>query len=296
MIEVLGKRVHAKASEEYIDVVFRYPDEGGYEWRGSVPILYRRTGTHVKTEQELKEVLASAYEAMRPSSADEWRIAQEEFWKNKNADVTGPFFRALSNNEWNCVACDLPPNPNWARRVQAIKDMGYTLATDTGRACRRCGKRTTHIILLRMPRGGNRAYETWSPHLRERIVKVLGNCDVYEDTTASKHLVPDHKFSEIRWDEATGQANPDDMTDQEIRAKFQLISNQRNEQKREVCRTCFQTGKRGYPFGTKFFYEGGEDWPASIPRAGRAAEAGCVGCGWYDMKKWREALNERLAD
>lgn len=82
--------------------------------------------------------------------------------------------------------------------------------------------------------------------LRKRIIKVLGSIDVYEDTF-SPHCLPDHKFSEIRWDDETKGENPDAMADEEIRQKFQLLTNQRNQQKREVCRTCFQTGSADIP-------------------------------------------------
>ena len=144
-------------------------------------------------------------------------------------------------------------------------------------------------------RGGNEGngYETWTPALRKRIIKVLGSIDVYEDTF-SPHCLPDHKFSEIRWDDETKGENPDAMADEEIRQKFQLLTNQRNQQKREVCRTCFQTGKRGYPFGIKYYYAGTEDWDPHIPVKGKQAEYGCVGCGWYDIAEWRKQVLSKL--
>ena len=144
-----------------------------------------------------------------------------------------------------------------------------------------------------MPRGSETGYETWSPVLRKKILKVLNNVDVYECRQAAS-LLPDHKFPEIRWDEKTREQNPDDMSEEEIKAKFQLLSNQRNQQKREVCRNCFQTGKRGTPFNVKFFHIGDENWPSKVPARGKGAEIGCHGCGWYDMQKWRDELNKRL--
>jgi hypothetical protein len=44
----------------------------------------------------------------------------------------------------------------------------------------------------------------------------------------------------------------------------------------------------------KFFYSGDENWPTDIPRIGKEAEKGCVGCGWYDIQKWRDSLNELI--
>ena len=87
-----------------------------------------------------------------------------------------------------------------------------------------------------------------------------------------------------------------DLTNAEILNDFQLLSNQRNQQKREVCRTCYQSGNRGKMFGINFFYHGTELWDATIPKKGKAAEKGCIGCGWYDIQKWRLALESKAKE
>lgn len=234
---------------------------------------------------------------MNPKNYDAWLKEQELFWKNEkpNAKTTKPFFDSLKKGGWQCVNCTLPSNPNWARRIQDLKEYGYTIATDTNRYCPKCKANKTHLILLPIPRGGmnGNGYETWSPKLRKRIVKLLGSKDAYEDTV-SPHCLPDHKFSEIRWDENTKEDNPDSMPDEEIKEKFQLLTNQRNQQKREVCRTCYQTGRRGILFGIPFFYEGGPEWDPKIPKKGKAAEQGCIGCGWYDIERWRKELIKKI--
>lgn len=292
-IIILGKREHLKASEVYVDVIFKYP-RSSETWEGSVPIEYKRTGTSARTKEEIEEVIKRSYEAMRPEKRKNWLKDQEKFWQQSRKEVTQSFFDGLKDSQWKCVNCQLPRNPNWARRIQDIKELGYTLATNTKMSCKKCGKNTTHLILLRLPRGVQTGYESWSPALRRRILKILNYHDAYENRTY-KHLLPDHKFPEIRWDESTRAENPDDMTAGEIRRKFQLLTNQRNEQKREVCRSCFQSGIRGTPFGISFFYEGNEKWPEDIPRRGKAAEKGCIGCGWYDLDRWRYELNGAIA-
>lgn len=148
------------------------------------------------------------------------------------------------------------------------------------------------IPIERLGTGGY-AYETLSKPLRKRIIKLLGSIDVY-DAAYSSHCLPDHKFSEIRWDQETKEDNADSMTDDEIKAKFQLLTNQRNQQKREICRNCFSTGKRGVVYGIKFFYVGDENWDPSIPKTGRNAVKGCIGCPWYDIAEWRRQLLARL--
>lgn len=288
-IKVLEKHFHTKASEEYLEVVFHYIEE---DWTGWVPIVYRRTGLDLNTEEEITEYLNKVYEELKPENFIKWSSEQIKFWEDKpNALVTQSFFDSLSDCKWHCVNCQLPNNPNWARRIQDLKEFGYTIAIDTNRYCKNCKSNKTHLLMLPLKRltiSGN-GYETWSPALRKRIIKVLNQYDVYEDRY-NANCLPDHKFSEIRWDENTKGENPDNMTDDEIKAKFQLLTNQRNQQKREVCRKCFQTGKRGIIYGIPYFYKGNEDWDNKYPKKGKEAEQGCIGCGWYDIEKWKEEL------
>ena len=84
------------------------------------------------------------------------------------------------------------------------------------------------------------------------------------------------------------------MKDDEINSDFQLLTNQRNQQKREVCRKCFQTGERGIIYGIPFFYSGSANWDTSIPVTGKKAEQGCIGCAWYDINRWRTELIKKL--
>jgi hypothetical protein len=296
LIRLVNKRRHLKASESYLDVEFDWPDEQS-NWKGSVPIEYRRTGVSARTEAEEWSVVVAAYEAMRPSERDAWVAAQEEFWRSKpNARITKAFFDVLvAEPVWRCGKHELPANRNPARRLQDIKEFGYTLSTNTSAPCKVCDENTTQYLLLRLPRGGMSGYETWSKSLRARIVNVLGNYDSYEDSRTNRHLLPDHKFPEARWDQGTREVNPSDMPEADIKRKYQLLSNQRNQQKREACRTCVQTGRRQFPFGIRFYYEGVEFWPVSTPVSGREAEKGCVGCGWYDLGAWRAALNAELS-
>lgn len=293
-IKIIDRRGHSKASEEYLNVEYYYPN--GQKWIGWVPIVYRRTGLFLSTENEINDYLNDLYPQLNPQKYEKWLDEQKLFWKEKpNAAITKSFFDALCTFKWPCVNCGLPQNPNWARRIQDLKEFGYTIATDTKRFCPKCGENKTHLILLPIKRlsiEGN-GYETWSPQLRKRIIKVLGSIDVYEGTY-NPNCLPDHKFSEIRWDENTKEENPDDMTDEEIREKFQLLTNQRNQQKREICRNCFQTGKRGMIYGIPYYYQGDENWDSNIPKTGTEAERGCIGCPWYDIQRWRMSLLEKL--
>lgn len=283
--------VNSKASETYVSVRFTYSN---FNWEGYVPIEYRRTGTSIDFDEKdsLNNYLNSVYDDMNPDKLDDWKLEQETFWKTKpRANTTKEFFDKLVEGGWKCGACEMPRNPNPQRRIQDLKEFGYTVATDLAHYCHNCGKNTSQRLLLPIPRGGNsgNGYETWTPALRKRIISVLNSFDVYECVT-TPHCLPDHKFSEIRWDDNTKSENADTMTNEEIRNKFQLMTNQRNQHKREVCRTCFQTGKRGVIYGIPYFYKGGSDWDTSIPQKGKDAEKGCVGCPWYDIAEWRKHL------
>lgn len=285
---------NTKAQEEYVHVIFEY-DSG--KWDGYVPVEYRRTGISIKDDEEEKlyEYLNYIYDQMNPDNYETWLEKQNEFWQDSRSDVTKPIFDVLKDGKWHCRNCDID-NPNFARRIQDLKEMGYTISTQLNYHCQVCkNNKSTRLLLLPIPRVENagNGYETWSQDLRKRIIRVLGGIDVYENKV-NKNCLPDHKFSEIRWDENTKSTNPDSMTDEEIRDKFQLLTNQRNQQKREVCRACVETGKRGTIFGIKYYYKGGEDWDPAIPVKGKSAEKGCEGCPWYDIAAWREAVMEKI--
>jgi hypothetical protein len=287
-------RYHTKASEKYIDAVFVY--EAAPPYVCSVPLEYRRTGTEI-ADDEVDGYLEEVYKKINPDQWEQWKNEQKDFWETKpGAGITKSFFDVLAETfGWRCISCDLPQNPNWARRIQDLKEFGYTIATNTKKYCEKCNKNTTQLLLLPLPRGGITGYETWSKELREKIVKTLETYDVYEAKTAKKEgLLPDHKFPEIRWDDETRRVSLENLSVAEIKNDFQLLTNQRNQQKREICRNCYQTNKRGMIYGIPYFYRGGADWDSNVPPRGKEAEKGCVGCAWYDIERWRQELIKRL--
>jgi hypothetical protein len=286
-------RYHSKASERYIDVEFEYPDFPSYVT--SIPLQYRRTGTDI-ADDGIDVYLSKVHQDVHPLLRAQWEKDQVAFWAKKPKSlVTKPFFDVLVKNYgWCCVNCTLPKNSNPARRIQDLKEFGYTLATNT-LDCTVCKQATTHYMLVPLARGGITGYETWTPAMRTRIVKLLGAFDAYEaKKTPKEGLLPDHKFPEIRWNESTKRNSLEDLSDGDIKRDFQLLSNQRNQQKREVCRSCYQTGERGTIYGISFFYKGTKLWNRGIPINGKDAEEGCKGCGWYDINAWRDALTARL--
>lgn len=305
--------IHSKADEKYIEVQFPFGDD---YWKLWIPIHYRRTGLflawpenndlkdpeNVSIRNVLYDYLNKVYASL-PKTEEElsvWIQNQIEWWNenNPNSDITVDYFMGAVNNvgKWMCTYCLQEGNTNPSRRIQALKDFGYTLATKTGCHCEKCNRsRRTFIMMLPIDRDGiGNGYEQWTPYLRKRIISVLGGKDAYSDKP-NDSVLPDHKFPEIRWDKTTKAVNPDDMPEEQIRAKFQLLTNQNNEAKREACRKCKQTGKRPHPYGIKFYYDndgkGTEDWNAP-KEYGHEAEQGCIGCCWYDFDEWRKTLKK----
>lgn len=296
-IIVEGFREHSKASEKYVDVTYIQKD--GFSWKGSIPYFYRRTGLFIEAPEELAEYLKSIYPFFSKESIKDFLQMEAKRWDGEmqGKETTKGFFDKLLSLTWNSVQFDFPANPNWARRIQDIKELGYTLATNTRMQVKGKPEMDTHILLIPIPKGGVTGYEVISPAFKAKAVKALNAVNVYELSTANKHgLLPDHKFPEIRWDNETKAENPDAMTEIEIKQKFQLLDNQRNQQKREVCRKCSQTGKRGKLYGLNYFYAGDENWPDNTPIRGKKAEQGCIGCGWYDIQAWRDSLNKLLSE
>ncbi|MEC4853851.1 MAG: hypothetical protein SAJ12_22960, partial [Jaaginema sp. PMC 1079.18] len=135
--------------------------------------------------------------------------------------------------------------------------------------------------------------------LIEKILKHYSYTDVVEQRQRAAHeLVIDHRFPMERWGRQELSHNIS-MSDEQIRKKFQLLkkdsSGNHNLLKSRSCETCIKTGKRGTPLGIKFWYKGNENW-SSPYQTGLEAEKGCVGCGWYNFEKWRDALNQKIAE
>ncbi len=134
--------------------------------------------------------------------------------------------------------------------------------------------------------------------LLRRAYTVLGKRDVVDNTERSiNELTLDHKLPLKRWNETTSKHQTDyqNMTDSDIKELFQLLKKSNgnvshNLLKSRACEHCFETGERGTPFGIRYFYSGTAEWKGKDEYDPR----GCLGCGWYDVEKWRESLNRHL--
>lgn len=211
-------------------------------------------------------------------------------------------YLVLSDQEWHCRECEYShvqtsqiaggSGIQGLQRGTQTRDGMVILSED--RLCYDCDRTTRHdrwtgdvkpaIPSTSLPRG-----------FAQRVQQVLGLRDIVEMTSRPpSQLTIDHKLPMIRWNEHTriGQTNYSEMTDDDIRATFQMLKSSNgsvshNLLKSRSCETCFETGERGTPFGIVFFYEGNGTWAP----ADKDDPSGCVGCGWYDFALWRTDLN-----
>lgn len=288
-VTAIGFFDHTKASERYVIISVVC---SGFSKEWYIPYFYRRTNLFIDTKDALVTYIKLCIPKLHPRAIEEYKKAVVKTAKTvigEASDVTWPIFKKLLDNcgawVWNKA---LGSNSNPQRRIQAIKESGYTIATKID------GKKTFHQ-LLPFDRVVAPTYETIPPKVRKAIFKALDGIDAFSGNAAPISALPDHKFPEIRWEATTPESN-ENLTISDMRDKFQLVPERVNQMKREVCRKCFQTGCRGKLNGINFFYHWDEKWPSHVPTMGVAAKVGCIGCFWYDMVEWRKQLNALIKE
>lgn len=285
-IRVTGFFVHSKASEKYVIATYCV-DGRTTEWM--IPYQYRRTGTFIDSARDLIALLRVAKSKFTTQFIATFKKeikGQVVDLFGKGANVTIPIFEKLLRKCGDWVWNKDFDNENPQRRIQEIKETGFTIATKFE------GRSTYHMLLPFKPVPAA-TYETIPAKVRKMIFEAHEGINAYTGDPASTSCLPDHKFPEMRWDKDTPDSN-ENLSKEEMLEKFQIVPENINQMKREVCRGCFQTGKRGKLNGINYFYKGNEIWDSSIPKTGKAAEKGCVGCFWYDMLAWRKSLHEKL--
>jgi len=289
---VIGKCYqNSKASEYYVEVTFA--QDNGFKWSTVIPYIYRRSNLRLDTDTTVIEYLKSIKKYFTKEAMDTWKTVELKKWEdnaNKRSDknelVTIEFFKKLLSFT---IEIEMPENPNPQRRFQDIKDRGYVVSIFP------IGNKKWGKILVPIPLNAEMGYEVFSKQFKSRVIRLFQGVNAYESKkTPVGSLIPDHKFSEVRWDDETKGENPENMSDEDIINKFQLLDNQRNLKKREVCRICAQTGKRGVLYGIDYYPSGGPIWNPEIPQKGKEAEKGCIGCPWYDIQAWKKAVSEKL--
>jgi len=286
-----------KMEDIYLTVRFKYQR---VVWNGAVPIVAKYQGVNIPlTDEDVNEWVETCYSALDPTKFKVWQNAQEQFWQNKKSEDTQLVFDALNGSDdttkWLCRKCGPVPevNPQPGARIRSLKQMGYHIAT-MKLECSSCGKKQYFDLLIRLPRhaADNQKRFTISQALRARILGIIPNVDcAFGSPLDEKACIIDHKFPSSRW--VNGETiNHTTMTEEEIRNKFQILSNQTNLQKERYCQRCVTKGIRGDFFGIEWYYQGNNQWQGSS----KADEKGCVGCPWYDIERWKSEFNRRLLE
>jgi len=276
----------------YLMTTFRY---SARVWNGCVPIKSKYHGVNIPlTEEDIKAWVLDCYQKLDPGHAQAWNNQQRSYWESRRSYDTQAVFEALNGSEpltrWQCRKCGPVPsvNPQPAARIKALKQQGYYIAT-TQMNCGTCGGKQYFDLLIRLPRHAaeNERRYTIAVSLQNRIKSILPLRDAcFDSEQRASELIIDHKFPSSRW--VNGETvNEVSMTDEEIRKKFQLLTNQTNLQKERYCKRCVISGIRGDFFGIKWYYQGDSQWRGTS----KADENGCIGCCWYDLNRWREEFN-----
>lgn len=279
-----------KTNDVFKEVEFNYQTKN---WQGALPKFLEKQGLDL-TDQEFDELIENNYQLLEPANIQQWIVESDTRWKNKNSE-TYKVLAALYTGEWQCRTCgigrinDQPP-----ARIKALKVKGYIICSRR-KICATCAKKTMHDILIMLPpiesrfEHGNELRKPMSEILKKKIKKLLGNKEVcFNIVRSDVELLIDHKFPSQRWN-LPETDNPNDMTEEQIRNKFQLLSNQTNMWKSRYCDACVKTGKRGDYMGLNWFYHGNESWQGKTPHD----EDGCKGCAWYDLELWKTKLAEK---
>ena len=281
----------------YLGVTFRYHTK---TWNGCIPVKSKYQGTDIPlTEDDVRAWVSQCYTELDPGRSDVWQKEQRHYWEGRQAFDTQAVFDALNGTDvltkWQCRKCGPVPqaNPQAGARIKKLRESGYYIAT-LKKECPTCGKKEYFDLLIRLPRkaAGNEKRFSISVKLQNRIKSVLPLKDAcFDSPQAAQELIIDHKFPSSRW--VNGETvNETEMSEEEIRKKFQLLTNQTNLQKERYCKRCVSEGIRGDFFGIRWFYEGDEKWRG----ASKADENGCIGCCWHDLNEWKKRFHEYLKE
>jgi len=203
-------------------------------------------------------------------------------------------WEVLKDLKWHCTKCELKSAQ--AKTWQVWRQMGIQLDTDEkGNFYKRiycpvCDMVTVHRKLKSLEILEDTKIRSRIPaKLVKKVKEVYKNQEaLFLREYPPRELEVDHKFPQIRWceDEKENKIN---MSEEEIKQKFILLTRSNNLLKSRYCERCVKTGKRGYFPGIYFWYEGDENWAGES----ECDEKGCIGCFWYDPYKWREELNKK---
>lgn len=199
-------------------------------------------------------------------------------------------FETMSDCKWHCTKCELLSGQAKTWQVWR-QEKGIQLDQDENGKwfkkilCPNCGIETVHrklksteIIIENL-----KARTAVPAKVAKRAKELFGCVDEYSmRTEAPKVLEIDHRVPQVRWH--TNEDDNSNLTDEQIKEKFMLLTSPNNLLKSRICEECAKTNKRGKGYKEiEFWYKGSEDYTDDI---------GCIGCFWHNPSKWRAELNK----
>lgn len=199
-------------------------------------------------------------------------------------------FETMSDCKWHCTKCELLSGQAKTWQVWR-QEKGIQLDQDENgnwfkkMYCNNCGANTIHRKLKSTEVLENtlKARNNIPKAVAKRAKELYGCVDEYTmRTEPAKDLELDHRVPQVRWD--SDEDDNKDLTDDQIKEKFMLLTSKNNLLKSRVCEQCAKTGIRGNGYKViEFWYIGGKEYEDAV---------GCVGCFWHDPTTWRAKLNE----
>jgi len=200
-------------------------------------------------------------------------------------------FSILFDSEWHCGRHELLGTQP-AKAIQIIRQHGFEIENKT-QLCKKCKEKTVHRRLISTVPAADSFIRLQIPiKLRKRVIELYGNKEIISQREMVSNLLEvDHRFPQVRW--SKDEDYNVNMSDEEIKKKFQLLTRQNNLWKSRYCEHCKKTGSRGTFIGIDFFATGEEGWDSKIPSDD---ERGCHGCFWFDPATWRDVLNKFIKE
>ncbi len=281
-----------KTNDVYKEVEFLYGDK---VWQGVLPKFLEKQGLDL-TDEDFERLLDENYALINPNNRKNWIQISDTNWEDKSS-ATYKVLAALHSGKWECRVCGPVPkvNPQAASRLRDLKKRGYVIGSKR-KDCLVCNQKTMHDILVMLPmieakfEHGNELRKPMSDGLKKRIKQVLGYKEVCFNVIRTEvELLIDHKFPSQRWNQPESD-NLNNMSEKDINAKFQLLSNQTNMWKSRYCDNCVKNGVRGDFMGLRWYHLGNETWQGKT----QYDENGCLGCPWYDLEEWKNKLLAKI--
>jgi hypothetical protein len=188
--------------------------------------------------------------------------------------------------EWVCGYCNSGSNQP-AATFREIKKLGYEFEEYSpnrwgkDKYCHKCQNQRTHYKLLSAnPKFSVQSRISIVGVERTRVITLLEGKDAFTGASISSTPEIDHKTPWTRLDK---DIDTKDLSNDEIKNHFQLLTREHNLLKDRACGSCKVNNIRPPFIGINYWYKGDQNYNDT-----------CEGCGWYDGKKWRESINNKL--